>query len=798
MSEKIGLLKLVDTLIGNVLQGNVFTNSTNYLAYLGNMVSPLSKKTDFTTPYPVPQIDSNFDVGSLYTPYPVPQMNSNLNPALLTPTPVPVDNFDPIGVMSTPTPVPEFNIHDQRSLNFPGNVNPTPQATTPFTVPQTNVNDHRALNFIGPNPVHPHNVVAGTEAGRSLFPLDVSHKMHDNRYAFLNNNVSTPPKNAVDTPAAKRTEIYSPSPIIPSSVNQQLHGPINSTAPVSKFYGPQGPVDQLDSRLPRSDIYVKSDDSIRHSPLPPAPSLNFKGLKAGDVPTEFNKKPLQQTREEIYLNKDGSGVPQFPDGRPPAPSLNFKGPLAGDTPSMESMRGFPLVDSAGFPLNKLRDLESAQKLFQEDNKTAAGNLGNLKNNLYDNGPISFVQGGHYGLTEGFPGALRSFDIFAIAHWVRNIGSEISFLPKFVHDPISKQGSFQGPVRNTPPGGPNGAETIVKSTQWLATNLLLASLNTGDIQSYGPMNLVWNPLSLLSALLPARGILPSEHPTIGTMISNYKDNFAVSAVAGGIPVVGERMLLMRKGMFSTVSPVKRIANLRSPVAPPGFIGTLNGPLTTIDDEISLKTAAGVPGSVEMITDGKTDQAYAGTGVHTNLYNQERKYDLTTAIYPLDKLESKANEIFYPDNGISDLKVQTLFSSKPFPGSGLLGSGNDMTFVAKPLVSYIAKRGITAQDLPDIVDAAFSVEDEADGVVKATIGDERNYFPFMFQDLRHRNEQFLYLRAFLKSMTETFTPEWNEDRFYGRTEPVPIYKGTMRTINLSFDMVAWRTQRSISHV
>jgi hypothetical protein len=795
VSEKIGLLKLVDTLIGNVLQGNVFTNSTNYLAYLGNMVNPLSKRTDFTTPYPVPQIDSNFDVGSLYTPYPVPQMNSNLNPALLTPTPVPVDNFNPIGLMATPVPVPEINVHDQRSLNFPGNVNPTPNATTPFTVPQTNVNDHRALNFIGPDPVHPHNVVAGTEAGRSLFPLDVSHKMHDNRYAFLNNNVSTPPKNAVDTPMAKRTEIYSPSTIIPSSVNQQLHGPINSTAPVSKNYGAQGPVDQLETRLPRSDIYAKSDDSIRHSPLPPAPSLNFKGPKIGDVPTDFNKKPLQQTREEIYQNKDGSGAPQFPDGKPPAPSLNFKGPLAGDTPSMESVRGFPLVDSAGFPLNKLRDLESAQKLFQEDNKTSAGNLGNLKNNLYDNGPISFVQGGHYGLTEGFPGALRGFDIFAIAHWVRNIGSEISFLPKFVHDPISKQGSFQGPLRNTPPGGPNGAETIIKSTQWLATNLLLASLNTGDVQSYGPTNLVWNPLSLLSAMLPARGISPSEHPTIGTMISNYKDNFAVSVAAGAAPLVGERMLLMRKGAFSTVSPIKRLANLRSPVAPPGFIGPLNGPLSTLDDELDInKLTTGLPGTIDLMT-GEGDQIFAGTGQHTNLYHAGRPYNHNNAAYPLHKLETefsqKQDAGVFDYMNIPDIKMNAIFSPKAFPGAGGLSSGRDMTYVANPFARFATNRGgLARSDLPDNVDVAFSVEDETEGIVSKTIGDDKNYFPFMFQDLRHRNEQFLYLRAFLKSMTETFTPEWNEDRFYGRTEPVPIYKGTMRTINLSFDMVAWR--------
>jgi hypothetical protein len=420
------------------------------------------------------------------------------------------------------------------------------------------------------------------------------------------------------------------------------------------------------------------------------------------------------------------------------------------------------------------------------------NLGDLKNNLYDNGLPSLVRGGPYALTEGFVGPLRNFDIFAIAHWVRNIGSEISFLPKFTNNATDKAGSFQGPLRNHPPGGPNGAETIIKSTQWLASNLLLASLNMGDTQAYGPLNLVWNPLSLLTAgALPARGISPTERPTIGNMVSTYKDNVETSVMASqlsNLNPLGERLLVIRNGLYSQIAPVKRLQQLRSPVMPPGFIGNLNGQLTTIDDEISLKTAAGTPGSVSSITDGKTDQAYAGTGVHTNLYNQERKYGLDTAIFPLEKIEARENEIYYPDNGIPDLKVQTLFQGKPFPGAGFLGTGNDLTFIAKPLASFINKRGISAQDTPNNVDVAFSVEDE-EGTLKKTIDDDKNYLPFMFQDLRDETEQFMYLRAFLKSLTETFTPEWNEDRYYGRTEPVPIYKGTIRTINLTFNMVAW---------
>ena len=68
----------------------------------------------------------------------------------------------------------------------------------------------------------------------------------------------------------------------------------------------------------------------------------------------------------------------------------------------------------------------------------------------------------------------------------------------------------------------------------------------------------------------------------------------------------------------------------------------------------------------------------------------------------------------------------------------------------------------------------------------------YMPFMFQDLRDTPEKFLYFRAFFKpdTLTETFTPDWSLDKYYGRVELIPIYTGTMRIITFSFDVVCWK--------
>ncbi len=186
----------------------------------------------------------------------------------------------------------------------------------------------------------------------------------------------------------------------------------------------------------------------------------------------------------------------------------------------------PLSVNQQFEAAKASQTPTFSPFSLQDNRKPA----DLSQNLYNAGPISVVQGGKYSLSEGFVGPLRNFDIFAIAHWLRNVGSEVYFLPKYHTKPNdTANSSFEGPVRTTYPGGPNGAETLIKSTTWLASNFLLASLNKGDTQAYGPLNLVWNPLSFASALLPARGISPSERATLGNMISTYKDNLAVSVL-----------------------------------------------------------------------------------------------------------------------------------------------------------------------------------------------------------------------------------------------------------------------------
>jgi hypothetical protein len=50
------------------------------------------------------------------------------------------------------------------------------------------------------------------------------------------------------------------------------------------------------------------------------------------------------------------------------------------------------------------------------------------------------------------------------------------------------------------------------------------------------------------------------------------------------------------------------------------------------------------------------------------------------------------------------------------------------------------------------------------------------------------------AFLTDMSQTFTSTWNSENLFGRNDPVGIFQGTVRVVNLSFDVVAGEVQEA----
>jgi hypothetical protein len=65
-------------------------------------------------------------------------------------------------------------------------------------------------------------------------------------------------------------------------------------------------------------------------------------------------------------------------------------------------------------------------------------------------------------------------------------------------------------------------------------------------------------------------------------------------------------------------------------------------------------------------------------------------------------------------------------------------------------------------------------------------EMDYVPFYFHDLR--TNEIISFHAFLESVTDNLSAEYNETEGYGRTGVIPIYKNTKRSINFSFKILA----------
>ncbi len=65
-------------------------------------------------------------------------------------------------------------------------------------------------------------------------------------------------------------------------------------------------------------------------------------------------------------------------------------------------------------------------------------------------------------------------------------------------------------------------------------------------------------------------------------------------------------------------------------------------------------------------------------------------------------------------------------------------------------------------------------------------EMEYVPFYFQDLR--TNEILGFHAFIESVTDDYSPDYNAVSSYGRVDDIRIWKKTSRAINLSFFVAA----------
>ncbi len=415
-----------------------------------------------------------------------------------------------------------------------------------------------------------------------------------------------------------------------------------------------------------------------------------------------------------------------------------------------------------------------------------------KGNIYDDRDfnINLEGGGKYApLAQATPIA-NYIDIFSVAHWLRNIGTEFGLLP-------GKHTEDRG-------------RRLAKFASYAGVMLAEGLMNPGDPQLGGFANQIANPLSFVIASVPLIRATPiGSSPNVAAATGlEYVSNFKL------IPAASERLLLMRNGLYVKALDLSQVSKLD--IQPPGFFGDISSaPGYGAQGNTLQKPGLNPPllgGTVAAQVDGGSiTDFFTADLVHTNVYNSARKY-LDSPVITQKKLE-EALEVMPPPTSPREresVHIQTVFTNRRFPGApaGKTLTDQDYTFVTKARKQTVNDK-FEPEDIaagPGNVDMRIHNSENPDsGLVaadqygKSVIPDSELYMPFCFQDLRNIADsaigldKYVYFRAFLKSnISETFTPDWQAERYFGRTEQIPIYQGTARNLALSFDIVAWGPQ------
>ena len=161
-------------------------------------------------------------------------------------------------------------------------------------------------------------------------------------------------------------------------------------------------------------------------------------------------------------------------------------------------------------------------------------------------------------------------------------------------------------------------------------------------------------------------------------------------------------------------------------------------------------------------------------------------------PLKKLN-----IPKPKNPFSGIGGKSTFN---LDTSGLFNTARDLVDLAKGIRSPLdinidkvpidsSKKSAVTQNLDAFADVGI---DRVNMIPygkrdKAKYNDETeealDFVPFRFVDM---NNNYIVFRAILSGISDSFTPDYAEDKYVGRPDKVYVYTGTTRTISFTFDI------------
>ena len=190
--------------------------------------------------------------------------------------------------------------------------------------------------------------------------------------------------------------------------------------------------------------------------------------------------------------------------------------------------------------------------------------------------------------------------------------------------------------------------------------------------------------------------------------------------------------------------------------PGYLSTLGGkPKQNVNTSIN---PTGDPGFFSSVTsmfgsqDGLKGDIFTTAGVPENTNSIKLSFDKDK-----DDKKAKASD---PNENI-ETKDEDSTNKEP--------KENTLDKLKKAANSYGKAKGATA------IKKIEDVESSEHGM------------PFYFKDLR--DNTYVIFRAYLDSITEDVSPEWNSGNYIGRSEPVYTYKGAERLINFSVKLYAF---------
>jgi hypothetical protein len=295
-------------------------------------------------------------------------------------------------------------------------------------------------------------------------------------------------------------------------------------------------------------------------------------------------------------------------------------PKSSDPLVRDSFR--PTIDNGLSPQQRLTDAPYSKNNLYSDTrpnntllffsgdppKSLIPQQGNLYSDEYYKGNIYNPKNTYAPIATSVPvTSLNSLDVFAMAHWARNIAQEFGI--------IQRPGDNQG----------QRATAITKGLTFAATQFLLTTFNPADPQNGGLLNLIYNPLSLPASFIPGLRGNALSSPNLPAFLSGDGKVYSNNALSAP-----DRHLLMREGLYSKTPNASDLLH-GNIFNPPGFIGDIARP-----GQADILGARQIPGVTGVPINAQVDQegilgAFAADGPFmTNLYTQKSPYSMGPAI------------------------------------------------------------------------------------------------------------------------------------------------------------------------